>query len=285
MRCDEVRDQADLYGIGALDATEREAMDRHAESCAACHDLLTESATQAGRLGFAAPLRRAPADLRGRLLAQVAAEGRSSRRQFAPLRFVHPSEAAPGVGSSQPDGSPGRKQRGRVSRRWIQGAAAALLLGACIGGSAWVVSLQMQVHRLLSRAQTMQRRMATLETQHDAVMLLVSDGAQRFAMQSSDTSTRASGAVIWNPSQHKCGVFAAGLPTPPPDQAYHVWLMGGNRSWDEGELSTTDGGAATKMIDLSRYADQPGYQLVVSRQPRQSGSGEWQPVLRAWVGD
>lgn len=286
MRCQDVREDAELYAIGALDGSAREALDQHAESCAECRDLLETETFQAAKLGFAAPLHHAPPELYGQIRRQLMTEDRTNRRQFAPLHFVRPSDPMPSSAAPMAP-STGRRAKNAASTRWrwALGIAACMAVLSVFGAAAWIADLQMQVHRLVSRGQSLDRRMADMEGQRDAVMLLVSEGTQRFAMQSADASSHARGAVIWNASEHKCSIFAAGLPPPPPDQAYHVWLMGGNHSWDEGELSASENGAAEKTIDLSRYATQSNYQLVVSRQPRQSAGGEWQPVLQAWVGD
>jgi hypothetical protein len=284
MRCEEVREDVELYAVGALDAAERESLERHAESCSACREILDTATLEAARMGFSAPLHRAPTELYARMRRELESAERAGRHQFAPLRFVRPTEADATASDSVATSPRSRRKPSTRWQRTTQVAAAVAILAA-VGASAWGVDLQIQMHRLVARDQAMQMRVLELEGQREAVMLLVSDGTQRFAMQATDASTGAAGAVIWNPGQHKCSIFAAGLPVPPADQAYHVWLMGGNHSWDEGELSASESGSAEKTIDLSRYSGQANYQLVVSRQPRQSGSGEWQPVLRAWVGD
>jgi hypothetical protein len=285
MRCEEVREDAELYAVGALDTPERESLERHAASCSTCHEMLEAATMQAGRLGFSAPLHHAPPELYARIRHQLETDERANRHSFAPLRFVRPADTRQAPATLLTRAAPRFGDTRAARWRWATTLVASVAVAVAIGAGAWIVNLRLQVHRLVIRSQSLQRRMADMEGQRDAVMLLVADGTQRFAMQSTDSSTAAAGAVIWNPGQHKCSVFAAGLPAPPPDQAYHVWLMGGNHSWDEGELSAGEGGAAEKTIDLSLYSAQVNYQLVVSRQPRQSGSGEWQPLLRAWVGD
>jgi hypothetical protein len=277
MRCEEVREEADLYAIGALDADEREALERHAESCPGCQELLERATIQAGRLGFAAPSQHAPAELRRRILRDVANDERSPAERAAPIHF---SGSASVVSAA-----PWHARRPGVLQSWGRVAAVAATVLLLVGGGAWIARMQMQMNRLSERSQTLQRRVADFQSQRDAIMLLASEGTSRFAMQSTDSSTGASGAVIWNPDQRKCSVLAAGLPAAGRDQVYHVWLMGGNRSWDEGELIVAENGMGEKTIDLSRYAAQDNYQLVASRQPRQPGSGEWQPILRAWVGE
>lgn len=272
MHCDEVMEQADAYGLGALDPDERDLLDRHAETCAACRLLLDEATLDAAQLALATPLQRAPQALRARLMRQLTEEGKPGWRPSMPQRFTGASSNVP------------------VSRRggrpvWQQAAAASVAAVVLLGAAIWIAGLQMQVNRLQGRSQTLQRGMTDFESQRAALMLLASDGTSRFPMQPTDPSTGAKGAVIWNRDQRKCSIFVTGLPAPSADQVYHVWLVGGDRSWDQGELNSGGRGTAEKSIDLSRYANQAGYQLVVSLQNRQPGSGEWHPILRAWVGD
>jgi hypothetical protein len=282
MQCDEVRELADAYGLGALDAAEREAADRHAESCPTCRRLLEEASLAASSIALATPVHRAPAALHSSVMRQVAAEPSGSGRAIPLGRF--PNRAGALTTSHE---IPRRAPPKQGSAPWWwgkQGLAASLAVLLLLGAAAGIAGLEMQVNRLQARSQSLQRGLADFEGQRAALMLLASDGTSRFPMQATDAGTPATGAVIWNRSQKRCSVFAAGLPSVSDQQVYHVWLIGDNRSWDEGELASGERGTAEKTIDLSRYADQSSYQLVVAVQPRVQGSGEWHPILRAWVG-
>jgi hypothetical protein len=282
MQCDEVRELTDAYGLGALDPTEREAVDRHAESCPACRRLIDEATFAASAIALATPIYRAPRELHGAVMRQLADEAGGSEHSLPPRRFPG-WRVAPAAPAELPLRIPATRSR---ASWWSgkQGLAASLAVILLLSAGVGIAGLQMQVNRLQTRSQSLQRGMADFEGQRAALMLLASDGTSRFPMQPTDTGTRATGAVIWNRSQKRCSVFAAGLPSPSEGQAYHVWLVGDNRSWDEGELASGDRGTAEKTIDLSRYADQTDYQLVVSVQPRHPGDGAWHPILRAWVG-
>ena len=283
MHCDAVRESAEAYGLGALDQQERDALDRHAEQCSACRTLLDDAILEAAQLGLSAPLYRAPAALRGRVLRQVSEEGRSDPRPLPLQRIAGHNGSAPSQVSWAGTPPPGALLL--HGRRWLQTVAASLAVALLLGAAVWIARLQMQMNRVQSRSQALERGLSDFEAQRAAIALLASVGTSRLDMQTADPSSGATGAVIWNRDQRKCSVFAIGLPPPSPDQAYHVWLAGPNRSWDEGELSAGAQGTAEKMIDLSRYKDLSTYQLIVSIQPRVSGSGEWQPILRAYIGD
>lgn len=283
MQCDQVRDSAEAYGLGALDAEEREAVDRHAEACSSCRQLLDEATVDAAALALTAPLHRAPPELRGRLLRQIGAESRTNLLPLPLQRFT--GHAATQQSRVSWAGAAPPSTPFAYGRRWLQTVAASLAVVLLLGAALWIARLQMQMNRVQSRSQAMERGLADFEAQRAAVALLASVGTARLDMQTTDPSSGATGAVIWNREQRKCSVFAIGLPAPPPDQAYHVWLAGPNRSWDEGELMGGAQGTAEKTIDLSRYGGVSSYQLIVSIQPRVPGSGEWQPILRAYIGD
>jgi hypothetical protein len=154
-----------------------------------------------------------------------------------------------------------------------------------IGCAVWIAGLQMQVTRLQARSQALQRVTTEFESQRSALLLLASEGSVRFEMQATEPNTGVAGAVIWNPDRHQCSILVSGLPAAAADQTYHIWLVGNQRSWDSGELSTSGTGTAEKTLDLNYMASQPGYQVVVSLQPRRSATGgSWQPILKAWVG-
>src|SRR6478609_4894431 len=83
MQCDELRELSDAYAIGALDPSEREAVERHAELCSACHDFLEHASLVASSLALAAPLRPAPRELHARVMNQVANESEATE---APIK-------------------------------------------------------------------------------------------------------------------------------------------------------------------------------------------------------
>ena len=222
MRCDEVRDFADAYGLGALDPSERESADRHAEGCAACRQLLDEACIAASAVALATPLYRAPRDLYAAVMRQVTVDSDRSPRP-APLRRIQGRTSEPELTPAQAY-RPMQGNHGPSWWSWKQGIVASLAAVLLLGAAFWIVGLQMQVNRLQTRSQTLQRGLSDFEGQRAALMLLASDGTSRFPMEPTDTEITATGAVIWNRSQKRCSVFAAGLPSVAQGQAYHVWL-------------------------------------------------------------
>jgi Anti-sigma-K factor rskA/Putative zinc-finger len=285
MDCDEVKEAADAYALGALDANEREALERHIEHCAGCRDYVERLTLAASSLALAAPLRAAPAALRSRVMRQVEIESGSAPGTTTLKRLFVPGQPPSGDPPARLPTTTSEKSDGRARWRWVQSIAAVLILFLFAACAIWIARLQMQVTRLQARSQTLQRAASDVDLQRSALMLLASEGSVRLEMQPMDPASGVTGAVVWNPERHKCSILVSGLPAAAPDQTYHIWLVGYQRSWDSGELAMSGSGAAMKTLDINTGSNQQGYQVVVSLQPRSSSNGgDWQPVLKAWVG-
>ena len=276
MRCEEVLESAEAYALGALDPAERDD----------CRDLVERTMLTTASLALAAPLFAAPRELRTRVFRQIQIDEESPRS--APLKRLFVGEAGRGNPPRyQPSGSDFNSDHTAVTRRrwrWAQSVAAALAVLLFAGCALWIATLQSQVTKLQARSQALQRVTTEFEGQRSALLLLASEGSVRLEMQPADPASGVTGAVIWNPDRHKCSILVSGLPTASADQTYHIWLVGNQRSWDSGELNTSGTGTAERTLDLNTMSSQTGYQVVVSLQPRSSGGGSWQPVLKAWVG-
>ncbi|HYH84330.1 MAG TPA: cupin domain-containing protein [Pyrinomonadaceae bacterium] len=90
---DELKGQAALYSLGALDAEEARAFEAHiAEGCAACAAELREFAAVAADLRLAPPQAEPPAGALKRLLARVSDEAQDASASVA----ARPSKSASG---------------------------------------------------------------------------------------------------------------------------------------------------------------------------------------------
>jgi anti-sigma-K factor RskA len=78
MSHDEVADLLALEAVGALEPSERDAMERHLRTCATCRHTAAEYADLASLLPSALDLEPPPARLRRNLMAQVFAEATAS---------------------------------------------------------------------------------------------------------------------------------------------------------------------------------------------------------------
>jgi anti-sigma-K factor RskA len=78
MSCEEATDLLALDAVGALEASDRDLMERHVATCATCTQAATSYADLASLLPAALELVPPPARLRRRLMAQVYAEASAS---------------------------------------------------------------------------------------------------------------------------------------------------------------------------------------------------------------
>jgi anti-sigma-K factor RskA len=81
MSCEEATDLLALDAVGALEASDRDLIERHLASCAACKHAAAEYADLASLLPAALEVVPPPARLRRRLMAQVYAESTASARR------------------------------------------------------------------------------------------------------------------------------------------------------------------------------------------------------------
>lgn len=76
MWCKDVRELLDAYALGALEPEDRGPIEEHLADCLRCWEHLEESQKAAALLVLGVPLEEPREDLRQRILAQAAKEGR-----------------------------------------------------------------------------------------------------------------------------------------------------------------------------------------------------------------
>lgn len=221
-----VEDLIDLEALGALDAEESTFVRAHVADCPRCRALLDGAEDATARLALSVPLRRAPATLRARVMAEV-----------GPRPAVLPLQA------------PARNTNGsllmRFNRRW--GAIAAMFLVVPLTGLlAWAVFLQNEVNDLKRESQQIQ------ETQTDIVLMALPSSLRRdFAPTESAGSAR--GMVSWNPDAGKCVVKVYDMPPAESGVTYQVFFQGQMGPRAAGELKPNDEGSANLIFDTSKW--------------------------------
>jgi hypothetical protein len=249
MNAEHVEELIDLEALGALTSEESELVRVHAAGCPRCRASLAQAEEVVARLALAVPLHRAPAGLRGRVMAEVAAPSVPPR---APIRSPEPRR--PSVIT-------------RFNRRW--GAAAAVLVALPLAGLlAWALMLQNQVNDLKQQNQQIQ------ELQRDLVLL--APGIRARFMPTKDAG-EAAGSIVWNPDEGKCSVTVAGLSRSDPPTSYHVYYQGWRGVEDAGVLEPDEAGRASLVFDASRWRGDVYHVWVSALRP----DGESVPLLQA----
>lgn len=184
------------YSLDALDGPEREAFEAHLRTCAACREEVAGLTAAASRLADAASA-RPPADLRARVLAEVA-----GTRQLSPLPEVT------------------RLDEHRARRWYTQPAtaAAALLLVVTAGTATFAVNENRRAERAEQRAE----QVVAIATDPQRVEV-----TQPASSGGSGTVVAAEGSALFR---------ARDLPRLPDDRVYQLWRIRGEAAQSIGVL-------------------------------------------------
>jgi anti-sigma-K factor RskA len=268
----QAKDQLEAYTLGALEADERHAVERHLAMCTECRRLAADLAATADllplALAAASPL-RPPTDLKDRVLraahgsAMVVPETGVSTRASAAS-----AESSPRV----------RILPGRVGR-WRTVAAAALLVALALS-LIWGARLS----EALDQERALREQVAAHFTQQQEIVLEVvdADDATRLILRSPDPDSRAYGKLFTRSDLPHVVAMAARLPTPPQGQTYHLWLTSEGRTFLAGVLPVNDQGFGLLTFDADH--DGPVYEaarLTLQAAGAEAPGGE---TVLAWSG-
>ena len=208
LTCDDVREMAGAFVLGALEPAEERAIRAHLASCADAHEEIAELGGVLPALAEIVPMIEPPAALKGRIMAAAAAElaGREGARAPAPssepIAFPTPSARA------ERDALRGRPSTGT----WVLRIAAVLAIAA-LGG--WNLLLQSQ----LSAGQAYEQAVAQ-------VLRSASQPGALTAILSADVGTGSGLAAV--SSSGDVTLAMQDLAPTNGDQVYEAWVIGGD---------------------------------------------------------
>jgi anti-sigma-K factor RskA len=203
---DALRDQIELYVLGALAPDERNAFEAHLASCAECAAHVRELSPVAQLLAYVPPQHEPAAALRARVQASIGALPRA-----APAAVASTSRAAV---------------------PWLA-AAASLMLAAALG--VYALSLRSRIGALELRLQEAAERAAAGERQvadlrrataevRSQVAVLTAPDVQRIDLAGQAAAPQSSAHAFWSRSRGL--VFtAANLPSTPAGKTYQLWVL------------------------------------------------------------
>ena len=215
LSCDEVRELAASFVLGALDADEADAVRAHLASCADAHAEMAELGSVLPVLAESVPVVEPPAALKGRIMAAAAAE-LETRGAGAPAPATAAPEAAP---SAAPTPFPTASQRAeRTTDRtgiaaWTMRIAAVLAI-ALLGG--WGLLLQNQ----LESAQSYEQAVA-------AVLDVAGQPGALTAVLTPDGGDGPAGLAAIA-SDGTVSIAMSDLPATSGNQVYEAWVIGGD---------------------------------------------------------
>lgn len=237
LTCDEIRDLAPAYVLGALERDEEAAVTEHLRDCPDAHAEMRELGEVTAYLDATVPIVEPPPSLRGRILAAAAGDLAARQATGAPARPVS-------VPLPLPDRvSPIDRARARRRdwRAWTVGLAAAL---AIIALGAWNVTIQQQLGETRSYQQRLSAALAQAGLPGSQVAIIASTSAGG-----------GPGGIAVLPATGDGTLVISGLAPTSAAQVYEAW-------------SIVEGHPPTPVAGFRVGPDGVGY---VDRMPRASG--------------
>lgn len=203
LRCVEARESLAAYSLGALEPEERRSLDEHLAGCPACRIELATFDRALGSVARMAPPAEPPAEVRSRLLANVA-------RSEATPAAAHARVVVP--------------WRSRAARIGL--AAAAILLLAAVAAGAVLVD---RARDERDDARAAERMLITYLTSGGRVAALSARPAGNYG------TTVGRGSLLTAPGRPPL-VLVEGCPPTTEDRIYRVWVERNDERTPVGEL-------------------------------------------------
>ena len=258
--CDEVRDLAASFVLGALTEPEMDAVREHLADCPETHGEFAELASVVPALDAAVPLMEPPTWLKDRIMA-VAAADLDARRQVATSPVAAAEPLAPAVAQSPARATlptaaqepiPLDAARRRRPLTWLAAIAAVL---AIVVLGAWNLSLQGQ----LNAAQAYQQQVAS-------VLSAASQPGAVTAVLSPPSGQGPNGLAAVT-SDGKMRIAMRDLAPTSGDEVYEAWMILPNTPpAPVGGLTVGSDGSG--FIEAGGVPPQPGLVLALTREPR-----------------
>ncbi len=207
---DELREQAELYVLGALTPEDRAAFEAHVTSCSDCASIVKSFSPVTDALAHATPQHEPPDALRARVFDSVGG---------LPARVV----------SMRPPDAPVRSPS---ILPWLA-AAASLVMAVALG--VYAANLRARIGALESRLQEASERAAAGERQlaglrrvaddaQSQLAVLAAPDLQRIDLAGQPRAPQAAARAFWSRSRGL--VFtASNLPSLPAGKTYQLWVL------------------------------------------------------------
>lgn len=236
---DALRDQAELYVLGALTPVEQQAFEAHLASCVECTEHVRALSPVAHALAYTAPQHQPPTTLRARALASI-------------TRVPGAIPAAAASGS-------------RAMGPWLAAAASLMLAAALAVYSATLRSrigaLELRLQRATERAAASERQLATVQhavaAAESQVAVLTAPDVQRIDLTGQSAAPQATARAFWSRSRGLV-ISATNLPSAPPGKTYQLWVLTkGPAPINAGLFKPDDQGAVDAVFDTPIDLPQP----------------------------
>jgi anti-sigma-K factor RskA len=196
---DQFADDLALYALDELAGPDRQEVEAHLQTCAACRRELQALRGDLGLLGLTSSGPQPPTRSKERLMRAIAAEPR---------------------GVSVPNAAPSTER----TIWWVWVAAFAAVALFFVAGSLWRSNGRMkdQIAELGNRNQD---QTAQLDRLNQELRLLTSPDAVHVSLNPQKAPKQPSGTAIFSPSQKRMLFMASNLAPPPEGKAYELWII------------------------------------------------------------
>ncbi len=265
--CVAFREDIEAFALGVLNEPEARPLEVHLATCPECAAVLHSYESTIDHLALAAPARRAPAALKGRILDALAGEDQAS--------------------------PPPVRQRAFVVGRW-SGLAAAAVVVLAIGALVWAAILSGQLssvrsdnNRLsaaldrdslqLAALQGLQAQLQTaqarLDQQTTLIDLAFDPDTINSQMQGTALAPEARCHYVWSTYQSIGGLSCQNLPSPGASGSYAMWITKGGQTLSAGSFQPLPDGSASALVKLPAAAPSgPATNMWVTLEPSSSVS-------------
>jgi anti-sigma-K factor RskA len=227
------------YALNALEGTEKDRFEAYLLTSEEARAEVASLSDTAVALGLATEPVAPPADLRARLMAQIAitpqlAPTPAARATLAAVPASAPDAAARGIHSASTS-TPSRASVKAASRWYTRPAsilvAAAAAVALFVGGN---------ILGLSNANQT--------EQQAKAVSSIVAAGDSKLVK--AKVSGGGDATFVWSPSQQKSVVLLDKLPVLASDKTYELWFIDAkSNATPAGTFNASDSGSTVKIMD------------------------------------
>jgi anti-sigma-K factor RskA len=270
--CDDVRDLAASYVLGALDAGENAAVEAHLASCADAHAEIAELASVIPILDASVPQVEPPVALKSRIMAAAAAEAQVSAVEApgsvaAPPADIAPAAPVPFPSASEREERSARADRARTGRTsavgWVMRIAAVV---AIVGLAGWNLLLQGQLDQVRTYDQSVA---AVLEVAASPGSLTAVLTPQDGAGPAGVAAVSASGDVT---------LAMRDLPATTGDEVYETWVIGGD-GVPVALGGFPVGSSGTAYFEGTGLPTDPGIVLALTLEPAPGATAPGGPVV------
>jgi anti-sigma-K factor RskA len=269
LTCDEVRELAAAFVLGALDPAEAAAVREHLSGCPEAHEEIAELGGVLPALAVSVPLVEPPSGLKARIMAAAAAD-LAARGGASTATTVGVPPAAPAAPAAAPVAFPGpaeREARRRTSAvSWVLRIAAVVAI-VTLGASTLVLRNQ------LDSAQAYEQSVAAVldvaAQPGSLTAILTADGGTGSGL----AAVSASGAVT---------IAMQDLAPTSGNQVYEAWVIGG----DGVPVALGDftvGSAGTATFEGTGLPTASGIVLALTLEPGPGATTPTMPIISKGV--